>query len=116
MANEKDQQEIRDLLIRHRLKIIEDLILNKSVLRLLLKENLVSEVDFDYLLIKENDVNLTSELNNAINYDKKCDYLIELIAKNGLTCFKRFCFAVEGECTSLITALINDSLNYGNYP
>jgi hypothetical protein len=99
--------EISELLIKYKSILIDDLISNKNVLQLLVEESIIDKSDLDFLLQSE-----ASESENELN-DKKCNYLIEIIAKDGLKAFKKFCYTIEGDCKMLITALINDSLNYG---
>lgn len=100
-------KEISDLLAKYKSILIEDLLSNKSVLQLLVEETIIDKNDLEFLLQTDN-----SESENELN-DKKCQYLIDIISKDGLKCFKRFCYAIENDCKALITALINDSLNYG---
>lgn len=45
--------------------------------------------------------------------DKKCTFLIDVIARNGFDKFKEFCYAIENECPQLIEDLINDRVNGG---
>lgn len=45
------------------------------------------------------------------NDEKKCTYLIDVIACSGFEKFKEFCYAIESECPKLIGDLINDQLN-----
>lgn len=100
-------KEISDLLTKYKSILIQDLLTNKSVLQSLVEETVIDKNDLEFLL-KTDDNENENELN-----DKKCQYLIDLISKEGLKCFKRFCYAIESECKLLIAALINDSLNYG---
>lgn len=104
-------KEITDLLTKYKSVLIEDLLSNKNVLQLLVDEAILDKKDFDYLL--QTDIS-ESENENELN-DRKCQYLIDTISKDGLKCFKRFCYAIESDCKTLITALINDSLNYGKF-
>lgn len=101
-------KEISDLLTKYKAILIQDLLSNKSVLQLLVEETVIDKHDLEFLLKTSND----SENENESN-DKKCQYLIDLISKEGLKCFKKFCYSIESECKVLISALINDSLNYG---
>ncbi|CRK89457.1 CLUMA_CG003198, isoform D, partial [Clunio marinus] len=103
-------KEISDLLTKYKSILIDDLLSNKSVLQLLVEETIIDKNDFEYLLQSN-----VSESENELN-DKKCQYLIDIISKDGLKCFKKFCYTIETDCKDLITALINDSLNYGNSP
>ncbi|CAG9809441.1 unnamed protein product [Chironomus riparius] len=103
-------KEISDLLTKYKSILIQDLLTNKAVLQSLVDETVIDKNDLDFLL-KTDDNENENELN-----DKKCQYLIDLISKEGLKCFKRFCYSIESECKILIAALINDSLNYGNSP
>jgi Caspase recruitment domain len=100
-------KEITDLLTKYKSILIEDLISNKSVLQSLVEETIIDKNDLEFLLQSD-----TSESENELN-DKKCQYLIDIISKDGLKCFKKFCYTIESDCKMLITALINDSLNYG---
>lgn len=43
--------------------------------------------------------------------EKKCTYLIDVIASSGFEKFKEFCYAIESECSKLIGDLIHDQLN-----
>lgn len=43
--------------------------------------------------------------------EKKCTYLIDVIARSGFEKFKEFCYAIESECSKLIGDLIHDQLN-----
>lgn len=45
--------------------------------------------------------------------EKKCTYLIDVIARNGFEKFKEFCYAIERECPKLIEDLIADRLSGG---
>lgn len=100
-------KEITDLLTKYKSILIDDLLSNKSVLQLLVDETIIDKNDLDFLLQSDE-----SESENELN-DKKCQYLIDIISKEGLKCFKKFCYTIESDCKMLITALINDSLNYG---
>lgn len=55
--------------------------------------------------------NFGSELDNN---EKKCIYLIDVIARSGFEKFKEFCYAIESECPKLIGDLIHDQLNGNN--
>ena len=101
-------KEISDLLNKYKSILVEDLLSNKSVLQLLVEETIIDKNDLEFLLQTD-----ASDSENELN-DKKCQYLIDIISKDGLKCFKKFCYTIEGDCKTLITALINDSLNYGN--
>lgn len=100
-------KEIADLLFKYKSILIQELLSNKSILQTLVEESIIDKNDLDFLLQIE-----AGESENELN-DKKCQYLIDIISKDGLKCFKKFCYAIESECKLLITALINDSLNYG---
>lgn len=102
-------KEISDLLTKYKSILIQDLFTNKAVLQSLVDETVIDKNDLDFLL---NTDLIDKENENDLN-DKKCQYLIDLISKDGLKCFKKFCYTIESECKLLITALINDSLNYG---
>jgi Caspase recruitment domain len=103
-------KEISDLLNKYKSILIEDLLSNKSVLQTLVEESIIGKNDLEFLLQSD-----TSDSENELN-DKKCQYLIDIISKDGLKCFKKFCYTIENDCRTLITALINDSLNYGKMP
>lgn len=45
--------------------------------------------------------------------DKKCKFLIDVIARNGFEKFKEFCYAIEQTCPKLIEDLIADRLSGG---
>lgn len=104
-------KEISDLLTKYKSIIIQDLLSNKVVLQSLVEETVIDKENLDFLLKPSGD---DSENENELN-DKKCQYLIDIISKEGLKCFKKFCYSIEGECKELISALINDSLNYGKF-
>jgi hypothetical protein len=103
-------QEITELLTKYKAIIIQDLLTNKAVLQALVEETVIDKNDLEFLLRIDDNEN---ENENGLEYEKKCQYLIETISKEGLKCFKRFCYTIEGECKVLIAALINDSLNSG---
>ena len=105
-------KEISDLLTKYKSIIVQDLLTNKSVLQSLVEETVIDKHDLEFLL--KSNVDDDSENENELN-DKKCQYLIDIISKEGLKCFKKFCYAIESECKELIAALINDSLNYGKF-
>lgn len=102
-------KEISDLLAKYKSILVQDLLSNKSVLQSLVDETIIDKNDLEFLLQIDD-----SENENELN-DKKCQYLIDIISKDGLKCFKKFCYTIESDCKALITALINDSLNYGSY-
>lgn len=102
-------KEITDLLTKYKSILIEDLLSNKIILQSLNDEKIINKNDLEFL-IQDN----TSESENELN-DKKCQYLIDIISKDGLKCFKKFCYTIESDCKMLITALINDA-NYGKLP
>uniref|UniRef100_A0A182TBQ8 CARD domain-containing protein n=1 Tax=Anopheles maculatus TaxID=74869 RepID=A0A182TBQ8_9DIPT len=51
------------------------------------------------------------QLTGEASLDARCDQLIELIARDGFEKFKQFCYAIESECSQLISDLINDKLS-----
>lgn len=129
MANEED--EVRALLTRHRKQIIRDFSESKLVSILLQKgvlngsnEKLLNEIQNQCADKKHQQQNgstssvtaVSAEFNqitaNEIN-DKKCNFLIDVIARNGFEKFKEFCYAIESECPKLIEDLINDRLKNG---
>lgn len=103
-------KEISDLLLKYKSILVQELLSNKSVLQALVEETVIDKHDLEFLLKTSGDDD--SENENELN-DKKCQYLIDIISKEGLKCFKKFCYTIESECKVLISALINDSLNYG---
>lgn len=105
-------KEISDLLTKYKSIIIKELLSNKAVLQSLVEETVIDKDDLEFLLKPITSSENDSENENDLN-DKKCQFLIDTISKEGLKCFKRFCYAIENECKVLISALINDSLNYG---
>lgn len=135
MANEED--EVRALLTRHRKQIIRDFSESKLVSILLQKgvlngsnEKLLNEIQNQCAADKKHPqpngsvsvaassvtAAATAEFNqitvNEIN-EKKCNFLIDVIARNGFEKFKEFCYAIESECPQLIEDLINDRLKNG---
>lgn len=129
MATEED--EVRELLSRHRKQIIRDL--NESKLLTVLTEKGVLSASDEQLF---NDIQVenrkyfgltngsaiidsvvhsgTSDaLKNRFDHEntvdeKKCSFLIDAIARNGYEKFKLFAYAIENECPRLIEDLIND--------
>uniref|UniRef100_A0A182NSM9 CARD domain-containing protein n=1 Tax=Anopheles dirus TaxID=7168 RepID=A0A182NSM9_9DIPT len=89
--------EVRSLLMRHRLSIVRDLI-GTSLVPVLLKAGVLS-------------VTQEEQLTAEPSLDARCDQLIELIARDGFEKFKQFCYAIESECSQLISDLINDKLS-----
>lgn len=132
MATEQD--EVRELLMRHRKQIIRDL--NESKLLTVLTEKGVLSASDEQLF---NDIqvenrkyfgitNGTAIIDSVINSgasdafknrfdneytvdEKKCSVLIDVIARNGYEKFKMFAYAIENECPRLIEDLINDQCN-----
>ncbi|XP_041766847.1 uncharacterized protein LOC121590851 isoform X3 [Anopheles merus] len=89
--------EVRSLLMRHRLSIVRDLI-GTSLVQVLLKAGVLT-------------VAQEEQLTGEPSLDARCDQLIELIARDGFEKFKQFCYAIESECSQLISDLINDKLS-----
>ncbi|XP_053660418.1 tight junction protein ZO-1 [Anopheles marshallii] len=89
--------EVRSLLMRHRLSIVRDLI-GTSLVQVLLKAGVVTAAQEE-------------QLTGEASLDARCDQLIELIARDGFEKFKQFCYAIESECSQLISDLINDKLS-----
>uniref|UniRef100_A0A182J1I4 Uncharacterized protein n=1 Tax=Anopheles atroparvus TaxID=41427 RepID=A0A182J1I4_ANOAO len=89
--------EVRSLLMRHRLSIVRDLI-GTALVQVLLKNG---------VLTADQEQQLSAEQ----SLDVRCDLLIELIAREGFEKFKHFCYAIESECSQLISDLINDKLS-----
>lgn len=60
---------------------------------------------------------IKSNIDNEINDldEKKCTFLIDVIARNGFEKFKEFCYAIERECPKLIEDLIADRLSGGKW-
>lgn len=132
MATEED--EVRALLMRHRKQIICDINESKLITVLTQKgvlsaanEKLLNDIQLEYRKVYPlNNAttpiieNLTATTNgdssekncDDIN-EKKCTFLIDVIAQNGFEKFKEFCYAIENECPHLIEDLINDRLNSG---
>ncbi|KXJ76802.1 hypothetical protein RP20_CCG008984 [Aedes albopictus] len=95
MADESE--EVRSLLSRHRLTIVRDLV-HTNLVQVLVKNSVINEED-------------NALINGAgVDLEKKCDQLIEIVAKDGFEKFKQFCYAIENECSQLISDLINDKL------
>lgn len=141
MASEED--EVRALLTRHRQQIIRDFSESKLVSVLLQKgvlngsnERLLNEIQNQGgpiaaaagdkkpqqngspsgITAAATTTTTTTSISeftvNEIN-EKKCNFLIDVIARNGFEKFKEFCFAIENECPQLIEDLINDRLKAG---
>ncbi|XP_049278998.1 uncharacterized protein LOC125761682 isoform X5 [Anopheles funestus] len=89
--------EVRSLLMRHRLSIVRDLI-GTSLVQVLLKAGVLTAAQEE-------------QLTGEASLDARCDQLIELIARDGFEKFKQFCYAIESECSQLISDLINDKLS-----
>uniref|UniRef100_A0A1B0GNT1 Uncharacterized protein n=1 Tax=Phlebotomus papatasi TaxID=29031 RepID=A0A1B0GNT1_PHLPP len=91
-------EEVRGLLQRHRLGLLREL----------------EESQLVPVLVKKGVLNVVDEevINAEVNVDRKCDGVIEAIARKGFHKFKEFCYAVETECPQFITDIINDRLNY----
>uniref|UniRef100_A0A182MKR8 CARD domain-containing protein n=1 Tax=Anopheles culicifacies TaxID=139723 RepID=A0A182MKR8_9DIPT len=89
--------EVRSLLMRHRLSIVRDLI-GTSLVQVLLKAGVLTAAQEE-------------QLTGEPSLDARCDQLIELIARDGFEKFKQFCYAIESECSQLISDLINDKLS-----
>lgn len=129
MATEED--EVRELLMRHRKQIIRDL--NESKLLTVLTEKGVLSASDEQLF---NDIQVENRkyfgltngsaiidsviksgasdafknrFDNENTVDEtKCSFLIDVIARNGYEKFKMFAYAIENECPQLIEDLIND--------
>ncbi|XP_049537572.1 uncharacterized protein LOC125952255 [Anopheles darlingi] len=89
--------EVRSLLMRHRLSIVRDLV-GTGLLQVLLKGGVLT-------------VAQEEQLNAEDSLEVRCEQLIELIAGGGFEQFKQFCYAIESECSQLISDLINDKLS-----
>ncbi|XP_035777425.1 uncharacterized protein LOC118458750 isoform X3 [Anopheles albimanus] len=89
--------EVRSLLMRHRLSIVRDLV-GTGLLQVLLKGGVLT-------------VAQEEQLNAEDSLEVRCERLIELIAGGGFEQFKQFCYAIESECSQLISDLINDKLS-----
>lgn len=97
-ANNEEEVEVRSLLNRHRRRILIDLE-NSDMLSVLVKRNVISVITEALL------VNFQSLPEDQ---RRKCDLLIDTIAKCGFKKFKEFCYAIEEECPELIHEMIND--------
>lgn len=139
MASEED--EVRALLMRHRKQIIRDV--NESdLITVLTQKGVLSATNLKQLNDFQTDKlkhivglnngttpiikNLTDTANGFANNggsvigdnyidadEKKCSFLIDVIARNGFEKFKEFCFAIETECPQLIGDLIEDGHSGG---
>ncbi|KFB52937.1 hypothetical protein ZHAS_00021238 [Anopheles sinensis] len=89
--------EVRSLLMRHRLSIVRDLI-GTALVQVLLKSGVLT-------------ADQEQQLSAEPSLDVRCELLIELIARDGFEKFKHFCYAIESECSQLISDLINDKLS-----
>lgn len=98
VIDEDEEVEVRGLLNRHRERIIADLE-NTDMLTVLVKKNVISVIT-EALLINYRSV--------PEDQKRKCDLLIDTVAKCGFKKFKEFCYAIEEECPQLITEMIND--------
>ncbi|XP_039442199.1 tight junction protein ZO-1 isoform X7 [Culex pipiens pallens] len=98
MADEVE--EVYALLSRHRLTIIREL----------------DQTNLIQILVKNSVINVEDEeqINSEVELEKRCDQLIEVVAKDGFEKFKQFCYAIETECSQLISDLINDKLSQSN--
>lgn len=139
MASEED--EVRALLMRHRRQIIRDVNESKLV-AVLTQKGVLNAANEQHLNDIQSEYRKLYPLNNGstpiidatglatINngsaceksgvYDadpdldeKKCTFLIDVIARHGFDKFKEFCYAIENECPQLIEDLINDRVNGG---
>lgn len=95
---DEEEIEVRGLLNRHRDRIILDLE-SSNMLTVLVKKNVISVIT-EALLINYRPV--------PEDQKRKCDLLIDTIAKCGFKKFKEFCYAIEAECPELINEMIND--------
>lgn len=139
MASEED--EVRALLMRHRRQIIRDV--NESKLLAVLaqkgvlnpsNEQHLNDIQAEYrklypfnngtpIIIESAAATVNGNGSGSVEksaYDidhdideKKCTFLIDVIARNGFEKFKEFCYAIENECPQLIEDLINDRVNGG---
>lgn len=94
----EEEVEVRDLLNRHRKRLLVDLEAS-SMLTVLVKKNVISVIT-EALLINFRSV--------PEDQRRKCDLLIDTIAQCGFKKFKEFCYAIEEECPELIHEMIND--------
>lgn len=95
---DEEEIEVRGLLNRHRDRIVLDLE-SSNMLTVLVKKNVISVIT-EALLINYRPV--------PEDQKRKCDLLIDTIAKCGFKKFKEFCYAIETECPDLINEMIND--------
>lgn len=98
MVIDEEEEEVRGLLNRHRERIIADLE-NTDMLTVLVKKNVISVIT-EALLINYRSA--------PEDQKRKCDLLVDTVAKCGFKKFKEFCYAIEEECPQLITEMIND--------
>lgn len=132
MATEED--EVRELLTRHRKQIICELKESK-LLTVLTEKGVLSASDeqlFNDIQVENRKyvglTNGTAIIDSVINSgasdafknhfdndntvdNKICSFLIDVIARNGYEKFKMFAYAIENECPRLIEDLINDQCN-----
>lgn len=107
VPEEDEEVEVRSLLKRHSERIAIDLE-QSDLLPVLVKKNVISA-------IAEEVINKAAALaadNQQQQHHRKCELLIELIAKSGFKKFKEFCYAIEEECPLLISQMINDHTEY----
>lgn len=96
--DEEEEVEVRGLLNRHRKRLLVDLEYS-DMLTVLVKKNVISVITEALL------VNFRSLPEDQ---RRKCDLLIDTIAKGGLIGLQNFCYAIENECPELIHEMIND--------
>lgn len=111
-----EEEEVRSLLMRHRLQMIREF--NEvKLLPVLIKNNVINEIEEKIIqcAINFNTTTINNSDKSSDDYDieKKCLIIIDIVAKNGFQKFKEFCYAIENVCPQLIEDLINDRLNYG---
>lgn len=141
MASEED--EVRALLMRHRRQIIRDVNESKLVAVLAQKgvlnaanEQHLNDIEAEYRKLYPLNGSSAPIIDTVAGQviggigggvceksafgandpdidEKKCTFLIDVIARHGFEKFKEFCYAIENECPQLIEDLINDRLNGG---
>ena len=95
----EEEAEVRCLLGRHRNRIVLDLE-QSDLVTVLVKSNVISVIT-EALLINFSSGGIEDQ-------QRRCNLLIDTIAKGGFQKFKEFCYAIEEECPELIQQMIND--------
>lgn len=100
VVDEDEEVEVRGLLNRHQKRLLIDLE-GSNMLTVLVKNGVISVIT---------EALLNNFRSDAEDQRRKCDLLIDTIAKCGLTKFQQFCYAIEQECPELIHEMINDQV------